>query len=35
MTHAAVTPGPGFGDDGLRVAGLKMFVDGGVGIGTA
>jgi predicted amidohydrolase YtcJ len=35
MAHLAFTAGPGFGDDWLRVAGLKVFVDGGVGIGTA
>src|SRR4051794_15162785 len=35
MAHLAFTAGPGFGDEGLRVAGLKVFVDGGVGIGTA
>ncbi len=35
MAHLAFTAGPGFGDDWLRVGGLKVFVDGGVGIGTA
>jgi predicted amidohydrolase YtcJ len=35
MAHLAFTAGPGFGDDWLRVAGLKVFIDGGVGIGTA
>ncbi|MBX5490279.1 MAG: amidohydrolase [Chloroflexi bacterium] len=35
MAHLAFTGGPGFGDDWLRVAGLKLFIDGGVGIGTA
>jgi predicted amidohydrolase YtcJ len=35
MARLAFTAGPGFGDDWLRVAGLKVFVDGGVGIGTA
>jgi predicted amidohydrolase YtcJ len=35
MGHLAFTAGPGFGDDWLRVAGLKVYVDGGVGIGTA
>lgn len=35
FAHLAFTAGPGFGDDWLRVAGIKVFVDGGVGIGTA
>jgi predicted amidohydrolase YtcJ len=35
LAHLAFTSGPGFGDAWLRVAGVKLFVDGGVGIGTA
>jgi predicted amidohydrolase YtcJ len=35
LASLAYSGGPGFGDDWLRVAGIKVFVDGGVGIGTA